>query len=272
MGTGERVVVTIGLANTFVETHTLRRDQGSLDGNRAAAERLVEKISIRGIQPSADQKGGPGLVFSEVPVAPIVNFLTEFRNHPGVPVTDGAPIRRYIEEREDDELALWDVYLPSVGLRDNVLTDKIAGFAIQCQRRTAGKRSDPRTLLIGNRQRVSTRGIEKTGLSAMQRAMAEESYREHLATKDRLFAGQSINFPDWAYRAQRGRPLLVIHLLDVRTEAGDKMPKNPVVAWSISFPPTDRRERRVEYVVNTTWMREHYGDDLEEEEMLGDDR
>ena len=83
MGTGERVVVNIGLANKFVETHMLRRDQGSFGANRAAAARLVAGIATRGIQPSADDEGGFGWLFRGVPAAPIVEFLTEFRNHPG---------------------------------------------------------------------------------------------------------------------------------------------------------------------------------------------
>jgi hypothetical protein len=43
------------------------------------------------------------------------------------------------------------------------------------------------------------------------------------------------------------------------------------VAWSISFPETEMGERRVEYVVNTTWLQENYRDDVDEEEMGGDE-
>ena len=30
-------------------------------------------------------------------------------------------------------------------------------------------------------------------------------------------------------------------------------------------------EKRVDYVVNTTWWRENYSDELDEEDMAGDD-
>ena len=36
-------------------------------------------------------------------------------------------------------------------------------------------------------------------------------------------------------------------------------------------PGTELEEKKVAYVVNTTWVRENFSDDLEEEEMGGDD-
>lgn len=271
MGAGENFVVNIGLANKFVETHMLRPDAGSLKANRAVAARLAAGILALGHPPSNDEDGRFGWLSRGVPVTPIVEFLTEFRNHRGALLTEGEPIRRYIEERQDDELAEWDVLFSSVGPRADVLIDESLGVTIRCQQRTAGKRTNAGTLFVSDRQRVSTRGIEKTGLNAAQRAAAEEDYRSSLAREGRLVEGRPLNFPDWAYRGQRTRPLLVIHLLDIWNDAGESIASEPVVAWSISFPPTGREEKRVEYVVNTTWLREHYGDDLEEEEMLGDD-
>ena len=108
-------------------------------------------------------------------------------------------------------------------------------------------------------------------MSPAQTATAKEAYRSSLERDGRLIEDRPLNFPDWAYRGQRTRPLLVVHILDIKMEAGESASSQPVVAWSISFPSTDREERRVEYVVNTRWLREHYGGDLEEEEMLGDD-
>ena len=43
-----------------------------------------------------------------------------------------------------------------------------------------------------------------------------------------------------------------------------------MVAWSISFPRTEMEEKKVEYVVNTTWWKENYRDDFDEEDMAGD--
>ena len=62
-------------------------------------------------------------------MAPILDFLTEFRNHDGSLLTNGEPVRRYIEERQDDELAEWDVLFASVGERggDSLQTIHLEG-------------------------------------------------------------------------------------------------------------------------------------------------
>ena len=271
MGTGSHVAVNIGLSNRLIETYALRRDEASLASNRAAAARFAASIVAQGCQPQPPDEDSAGWLARGVPVAEVVGFLTEFRNHPSFPLTDSGPIRRYIEERQDDELRDWDVLFSSIGPGKHVLTDASLGVSIHCQRRTEGKRSDPRTLLVSNRQRVSSRGIEKTGLSETQKAAAEDAYRAHLTKEGRLVEGSTPNYPDWAYREKRTQPLLAVHLLDIQNDQSKPAASSPVVAWSISFPPTHREETRVEFVVNTTWLREHYGNDLEEEEMLGDD-
>ena len=185
--------------------------------------------------------------------------------------TDGEPVRRYIEERQGDELAEWDILFASVKEREGYKADDSLGRAINCQQRTIGKRSDARTLLVSNQQRVSTRGIERTGLTAEQRASAEEAYRKELERNGRSVEGSKVQYPDWTYRRERTRPLLMIHLIDVQSNEQDVPPDQPVAAWGISFPGTNREERRVEYVVNTTWLRENFGDDVNEDEMEGDD-
>ena len=63
----------------------------------------------------------------------------------------------------------------------------------------------------------------------------------------------------------------MIHLIEVQSNGLDVPPRQPVAAWGISFPGTEREERRVEFVVNTTWLRENHGDDIDEDEMEGDD-
>ena len=185
-------------------------------------------------------------------------------------MTDGDPVRRYIEERREDELAKWDVLFASVSRGAN-WADTSLGRQILRQRRTAGDRSDARTLLVGSRQRVSSRGIERTELTDEQRALAEEAYQEHLEKDGRSARDGPIQYPDWAYRQMRTRPLLMIHLIDIDTPGHGDPLTQPVVAWGISFPTTNREEKRIEYVVNTTWLRENFSEDVDEDEMQGDD-
>lgn len=274
MGSSERLVVSIGLANRFVETAVLKRDSASLNSNRRAASHFVEKLQMAGYPLAKTEKITGGYLLQSVPVSFINEFIGEFQNHPGSMLTDAGPLRRYIEDRAETELAKWDVLFAGLKECDELgLADFSLGIKINCQRRSPGKRSDKNTLHITNKQRVASRGTEKTGLTAAQIELAERQYREEkqAASADHD-KEKPINYPDRVYRAVSGRrPLLVLHLLAIGQKDDDLSREQPVVAWSLSFPATQMEEKKVEYVVNTTWLRENYGQDLEEEEMAGDD-
>jgi hypothetical protein len=64
---------------------------------------------------------------------------------------------------------------------------------------------------------------------------------------------------------------LIVHLLGIGKEGEDLSRKEPVVAWSVSFPGTAMKETLVEYVVNYTWLQENQRDDMDEEELNGDE-
>ena len=270
MGSGRVLRVMIGLANRFVETAILRRDSGSLKSNLQAAVALAENLRRNGFPAEKGEWAGGGRLIRSVPVFVVDAFLMAFRNHQGSPKTEIEPVRSYIESRRADELALWDILFAGVTPGEaspRSLRDSSLGFPLVCQRRAAGDRSDARTLMVTNRQRVSSRGVEKTGLTEQEVRHAEEHFNsvQHRSSPDRR-----ANYPDWTYRKFRGKPLLVVHLLAIGKEGDDLSEEIPVVAWSISFPATHREEERVEYAVNTTWYQEHYGDEYDDEELAND--
>ena len=270
MGSGERVVVRVGLGNQFVETAVLRRDQRGIQQNRIAAQHLAARLAESGHPLSERTRveigGAGGFLVRNASAEMVLEFLREFQNHEGSLLTDGSPIRRYIGERRKDELKEWDIFFPSLATAKDTLTDDSLGVTINCQRRTMGKRSDDQTLRITEKQRVASRGVEKTGVVGEKIKEAERAYEEQNPGKR--------NYPDRIYRAVRSRPLLIVHLLriDLPDDKGpDPRHVKAVVAWSISFPRTDREEARVEYVVTTTWVRENYGAEAEDDEDLGSD-
>ena len=270
MGSGEQIRISIGLSNQFIETAVLLRDAKTLAVNRRAAVTFSERLRALHMGPESGEPVGGGRLLRGVPAQAVVDFLIAFRNHPGSLLTDPEPVRRYIDERSGDELALWDVlFVGTAHQPSGSLTDDSLGFEIACQRRSPGKRSDSRTLLITNKQRVASRGMEKVGLSAAEIGLAEANYRENSAAQSSGASGDKrVNYPDLIYRRVRTRPLLMVHLLAIGGKGKDLSRSRPVVAWSMSFPETQREETTVEYVVNTTWFREHYGSD---EEDPGDD-
>lgn len=264
MGSGERVVVNIGLGNSFVETTILKRDQDSLYANRFLVRRLVAQLSKSGKPISSAEPISGGWLIRDAPVGPVMDFVSQFRNHSLSMLTAPGPVRRYIEARCDSELATWDILFASLSEPDYTpIVDESLGIKIICQRRRQGE-SDTKTLRISDNQRVASRGIEKTGLNLEVIKKAEEEYRNNSNYR----TGSS--YPDRIYRPFRERPLLIVHLLAIGEKGMDLSQQNPVVAWSISFPETNTPENRVEYIVNTTWLRENFGDDIAEDEMEGD--
>ena len=271
MGTGQPVSVKISLASRLIETHTLLRDEESLRINRRAARRLAQSVGEAGLPIDSATREDFGWLLRRVPAYLILDFLTQFRNHEGSLQTMGEPVRRYIRNRMHDELAEWDILFASLRRQSKVEEDSSLGILIRRQRRSEGEWRDARTLLVSKRQRVSTRGIERTGLSDEQIRLTEKEHRESLESSGRLTEGKKPNFPDWIYRKKRTRPLLMVHLIDIDVDEYGTPVRQPVVAWGISFPGTSRQEEPVEYVVNTTWIRENYGEDVDEDEMKGDD-
>ena len=268
MGSGKPHTVLIGLANRFVETAILYRDDATLAANLRAAVRLAEDMRAADQAPENGESLNGGYLVRDVGVELVDAFLGTFRNHPGSPATESDPVRRYIELRSDDELGKWDVLFAGVQRQTaRSLVDHRLGFPLVCQRRAAGKRSDRSTLMVTNKQRVSTRGITKVGLTETQ---AQDAEHEYDASRTSSSDGTT-NYPDWIYGKVRSKPLLVIHLLAIGKEGDDLSQNTPVAAWSISFPGTRLGERKVEYVVNTTWYDEHYGDDDSDDDENAND-
>lgn len=265
MGSSEKVTVNIGLQNAFIETATLDQKPPALATNRRAAKRLGACLRMIGAPATAAVSSNRGYLWRGVPVRDVLEFVAGFHNHPGSPLTEPGPVGRYIEDRAAAELAEWDVFVPS--LQDPAgLSDESLGVLVQCQRRTAGVRSDSATLRVSNKQRIASRGVEEIGLTPEQ---ADSARRAYLADHE-MADGRTANFPDHIYRRVRTRPLLIVQVLQILRK-GASPDREPIIAWGISFPTTSIPEKRVEYVVTTRWLRENEAGELDEEEMGGDD-
>ena len=275
MGRSEQVVVEVGLANRFIETAILHRDPREREANKGAAQAFAKSLWANGFSPSDAERGLGGYLVRDVPVEHVVDFLQRYRNYPGSLLTETGPVLEYIAKRADLELGVWDVLFAGVrdASREQVPTDVSLGLSINCQRRQDGNHGDPRAILVTKKQRVASRGVEKIGLSPELVQAAEADFLQHRPATARERAKPS--FPDYIYRNRRLRPLLVVHLLVIGNEGENLADAEPVVAWSISFPPTGLNEAKVKYTVNAIWLKEHFGidsqDDGAEEEMAGDD-
>ena len=259
MQAGKAITVKIGLANRFVETTVLYPDKATNDINRQAAKSLADKIRPLKVKLTGNLSSK---LFRRVPDSDILEFLEAFKNHKASLRSDTTPIRDYIKEAK---LKDWDVYFPGLNKSEQKFLDKSMGFEIYCQSRKRGKRTDG--LHIGNKERVSSRGVEAVGLTEKEISIAKAEYREQSNKTNE----ENVNYPDRVFRWKRKYPLLIIHLLTIKNGVEQQVGGNPFIAWSISFPRAKKEEIKVVYHVNTTWMKERYREEAEEDEAGGDD-
>ncbi len=263
MGAGEERVVSLHLSKQFIETPILHADRAVLEQNLEAVKSLIGSLREQGKRiesaepwPPDDSSGHSSYFLRNVYFQPILEFLRSFSVYERAAVIGSDPIVRYIQERTHDELEKWDVLFPSVRPSAKNPKTELLGVPLWMQSRTAAS-SDADEFRLSTKFRVASRGVEKAGLDPAQARAAEEEFRSSHSTD---------NVPDRVYRERRTMPLLIVHLLSVK-EAPDALgdiESFPVAAWSISFPATRVEGEKIEYVVNTTWIRAHFGIDEEE--------
>lgn len=259
MGSAEQHTVQIGLSNRFIETHAIPAQKEDLEHNLRAAKALVAAVRNVRKEANGERASDTGnTLFSKVPAKLILDFIRSWRNAPESLTTDTMPVSEYISRRESDELNEWDVVV--VGVKSGEEERNDLGIPIKCQTRTVS-RAITDCISLSTKQRVASRGAEKAGLSKAEIKKAERSWKEDPDNENKEIA-------DRAYRKMRERPLLLIHLLKLKLSDSlkTKLPDAPFVAWGISFPESTDEEQTVEYVVNTTWINEKFGSDIDEDD------
>ncbi|QVM85189.1 Z1 domain-containing protein [Novosphingobium decolorationis] len=289
MGSGQKTV-RIGLSNSFIETARLSAKEEDIEANRTARDALLAALNAAGEKPDDDIHVSGGHLLRDVHVSIIDDFLSGFRNEPGALLTETAPVRRYIRERKDDELKTWDVLIAGTGSSRDQDAPRTADEINPVQRSIAGTSTEQDRMdrenaklrerlqsnlfsLGGDKVRLSSRGIEKVGLTMDQAAGAEEAYEASDATNPS--ASGNWNYPDWIYRRRRTKPLLILYTIQIKTENVDaelreRIPSEPIVGWAISFPQSSRPEKTTEYVISRVAQLALLGgedaDDFEEDE------
>jgi hypothetical protein len=264
MRSAQDVTVQIGLADRYIETHTIWREEDRVECNRQALATLVRRMGGNETCDTDEERSRNNFLWRNVPVEMILDYLLAFDNHTLSIKTQTDPVRNYIQARQDDELALWDVVLINKGKigeppqdEEDYIENNLFDFPVVCPRRRAGKKTTRQYIQIGGKQRVASRPVEHIG---MDPNLVKEIQEEFLAKE----GNRSRSVPDREFRKRRARPLLVLQVLRI---AGGDMGNvaDGVTTWGISFPDTEREEQKVSYVVNTTWLREQFGSEIDEE-------
>jgi hypothetical protein len=114
---------------------------------------------------------------------------------------------------------------------------------------------------VGNKQKVSGKGVEITGLDEKQYNKALEYANDNGRDKP--------DDHDYRQKDVRGKPFLMLHLLelfnkDEKLETRETLASN-IPAIGLSFPATGDT-RSVEYVVNKVWINQDSVDSPDEDD------
>ena len=273
LGSGKKTVA-VGLSSNFVETARLTSNREDLQKNRNAAGALISRLLGNGYSPETAETVTGGYLLKAVPVDIIDDFLLAWVNAEESITTQIDPIRQYIRKRKDDELAEWDVHIATLKKGD---LDTSLGWPIVPITRKIGAFDLERGFMSigGSKMRVSSRGVERLGLTEEVALQKEAEYRNENSTP----VDSKVNYPGKIYRIADRRPLIALYLVEIR-EPEDKhiadhkdFPEKPVVAWAISFPKSASADEKVEYIINTTKQRELFGEaDVDEDQEDADER
>lgn len=254
MGTGTKLDAPIDLNNGFVETIAFDRSVDVVQQNKSAIEVLLDKIM-------SCRDRDKDLLFREVPVQYIIDFIQAYTNEDArSPKSQKKPVLNYIDDRRlDGELDKWDVF---VAEGDGPCVNLSQKISVKSEIRYPGSDTSAECLVVGEKHKLASRGVEVNGLSAEQIKRANDAFKYDHPDKK--------NTSDRYYRRYRDYPLLIIHPVLMKysdrqkqklvEEKGVTSPKasnwndwdhsEEAYGWSISFPYTPNQTKPVNYVFN----------------------
>ncbi|MFC3050569.1 Z1 domain-containing protein [Kordiimonas pumila] len=241
MRTGQRVTVEHNFSGRIVESHLLSSSSGVIAHNNSLFESSIEN----GFDEGADKlvPTEKGWLIPDVPTHRIENFISRYKVY-----SDQQELKigalEFLRKISSKYLHS-DVLLISKKSNANPAQP----LSLGPQERNTAKLEDGFWKLA--KGRLASRGDEKLGLSQGQKGAAELLAREEDPDK---------NVSDFHYRAVRGKPLLMLHVVRVGAKEGDG---TDIPAFGISFPDGDYTVS-VDVVANQVYINNMIGTDFDD--------
>lgn len=250
----------ISVSGEGLETPQLRSDEDTILANAAATDEFIRGLANSGIP--AEPSDWDNTIWRGVPKSHIAFILRRFVSHPLDFVFQQDFLAKFLEDTDEECLDLWDVAIPN-GSEDET---EFAGIRYRPQKRKVTLNNSTKSILVsGSSRRVGSRGIEREGMPVGEVRRIETDYRAKHGKK---------SIPDKAFRMERQRPLLLLHLTapEVEGNALNTYGK-PLVALGLSFPPFDDSKvaKRVPYKINLVDFRNMFDLEAEDEPEVEDD-
>ena len=244
MRTGKVVTLEMSFSGILRDSYIVSTEKGINENNFA----LITEFWKRRFD-GDEELTRKGLIFRNVPVGTIEEFLLRFKTHQRWEIEKEFVIKYLAAIATDYPLA--DVLLISP-------QDGEGGegeYELRQQLRKVGDNQPKGTSWHLNKDRVASRGDESLGLSEAQIAQAQSD------AKASAPSGGSGKPSDTHFRAVRDKPLLMLHSLKPR---GDKI-ANIVAAFGVSFPFGGNAEK-ITVMANKVWIEQNRPDDEDDED------
>ncbi|MFZ6749597.1 Z1 domain-containing protein [Undibacterium sp. Ren11W] len=265
MRASEEIIHMMSISKEGLESTRLLQDPAVILNNFVAAQKFTEQI----VASSAEKISTYNFpVWHGVDKALVVEFLRRFQSHPLNLKLQSDGLADFIGTSNDQKLLSWDVAIPS-GEED--IVNLIPGVAVNMRRRKILEERDKRSILVNaKKMRVGTAADEKIGLTENEIIKAEENFRAIPKNSDKK------NIPGHAYREERTRPLLLLHLMKPTHGTGGMAYPLPdecqaLIAIGLIFPSLDIASQRVRYRINLVELRNMMASEFVNDDDVEDD-
>lgn len=240
MRNGEKVTLNQNYSGDLKESYVLPFDEQINDSNRTLIQEYWDsKFGADGLEPTKK-----GWIIKDASTYRVIEFLRKFRVHESF-------ISKFWAISYLDKVSIKHEFSDVLFISNN--NEQPSGYSILgAQVRDKGVKNLDGCWRL-SKYRVASRGDEKFGLDEGQLKAAKDSVKSSEVLSDHHF------------RRQRNKPLLMIHLINIKGEDGTG--QDYVPAYGISFPFGDY-SKGVEVVANKVWLDQFYGevDDLPDDE------
>lgn len=239
MRASEKVMLRQNFSGKVLESYVVSTNTKVNEANFS----LIDKAWRAGFGGREPEDTGKGLIFRDVDVEQIEDFLVSFQAH------------SEYADRKADVVAYLRALANKYPVADVLLISPRGGvydpYTLKEQFRAVTRLEGSAWRL--NKDRVASRGDEKLGLDSAQEAAARATAAER---------GKPVS--DIHYREVRNKPLLMIHSLAPQDATNFR---GPIAAFGVSFPPGNY-DTEIEVVVNKVWLERMQGtpDDPDDEE------
>jgi hypothetical protein len=261
----------LSFSGQLLETVAFHRAPDLLEKNLEAMHRLLAGLGTPEVNPirarGDSRQQWAALLWERVVAADVCDFLLSYRTHPAAHKVNSILLAEFIQKMASDgELTEWTVALIGGGdgeshaIKDNydVRMLKRVNIANQEDRYSIGRLLSPRDEAIDLDAEAWAAALMATRASWHADAAREEGGKEpDLPNGPAIRRIRGYGSGNVAGHPERG--LLLLYLLDPRTEwTGLPDGSPPVAAFAVAFPGSDSG-RKVEYKVNNVLWELEYG-------------